>query len=386
LDKNKKIAALLESLCERPFEGHPQGQAPGTSAMGSRIAQALSDAETPRSGSASEAVASSGAADDPARLTAELAAILSGTATVAPCHAFQEAAVTSGAVRLEAQSALAFVEGIEQAPLEAPAHLLEQVLTSAGGTPAGGRAATPKPGIWSRIVHGRLGRRPAQVVVATCAVMLMAGGLSWSLLWRPGDLDPRGVAAPAGTNSKEAPSLGDIAPEPSPSLPSMPAASAPQALAPAPPLVPAPALAPAPVPAPAPVILPTPTLAPARSAVQAFADPCEPGGSAKSAAGAPSPVETAKRAPKLPSKTAAVAAPEPGCAVTPGAVEAGQNPLAQNPLAQNPLADVGPLPAAPPPAKIGRSDRASPAAAASAPAAARPASPAMRPTAIQPAR
>jgi hypothetical protein len=347
--------------------------------MGSRIAQALSDAEAPPSGGASELPPSPGPADEPARLTAELAAVLSGTAAVAPCHAFQEAAATSGAVRLEAQSALAFVEGIEQAPLAAPAYLLEQVLTPAGGTAAGGTAAggTPassKPGIWSRIVHGRLARRPAQVVVATCAVMLMAGGLSWSLLWRPGDLEPRGAAAPAGTNPKEAPpSLGDIAPEPSPTPAAIPAVSSPQALAPAPPL--APALEPAPV------ILPTPTLAPARSAVQAAVDPCEAGGSAKSEAGGPSGVEAAKHASKLPSKTAAVEASEPSCAVSSGAVEAGQNPLAQNPLA-----DAVPLPAARPAAKIGRSDRAVPAAAASAPAAARPASPAMRPTAIQPAR
>jgi hypothetical protein len=379
LDKNKKIAALLESLCERPFEGDPQGRPPGVSATGSRIAQALSDAQAPRSGSASEPAPSSRPADESARLTAELAAILSGTAAVAPCQAFQEAAVTSGAVRLEAQSALAFVEGIEQAPLAAPAHLLEQIfLTPAGVTPAGGPPAAP-PGIWSRILHGRLGRRPAQVEVATCAVMLMAGGLSWSLLWRPGDLEPRGVAAPAGANPREAPpSLGDIAPEQPPTPASMPA---PQALAPAPALVPAPVLEPAPV------ILPTPTL-PARSAVQASVDPCESGGSAKSEA--PSGLEAAKRAPKLPAKTAAVAAPDPGCVVNSG-VEAGQNPLAQNPLAQNPLAqnplaEVAPLPVARPAAKIGRSDRVVPAAAASAPAIARPASPAMRPTAIQPAR
>ena len=382
MDNNKKIAALLESLCERPFEGDPQGRPPGMSAMGSRIAQALSDAQAPQSGSAPELPEPSGPADDPARLTAELAAILSGTAAIAPCQAFQEAAVTSGAVRLEAQSALTFVEGIEHAPLAAPAHLLEQILTPAGGAPVGGTAAAPKSGIWSRIVHGRLGRRPAQVVVATCAVMLMAGGLSWSLLWRPGDLEPQGVTAPAGTNLKEAPpSLGDIGSEPAPPPPpaSMPAASVPQALAPAaqPPAAqaPAPPLAPAPVPATAPIILPAPAFAPSGS-VQAFVDPCESGGSAKSETGAPSRVEAARRAPKLPAKTAAVAAPDPGCAVNAGAVAAGQNPLA----------DVVPVPAARPAAKIGRADRASPAAAASAPAAARQASPAMRPTAIQPAR
>jgi len=371
LDKNK-LAALLEALCERPFEDDPQGPPPAVPVMGSRIAQALSAAE--RSGAASEPAAS-GPADDPGRLTAELAAILSGTAAAAPCHAFQEAAVTSDAVRLEAQSALAFVEGIEPAPLEAPAHLMEQVLV-----PAGGATATPKPGIWSRIARGRLGRRPAQVVVA-CAVMLMAGGLSWSLLLRPADLGPQGGPAPAATNLKEAPSPGDIGPEPAPAPgpASMPAASAPaQTLAPAPAFVPAPALAPEPVLPPAPVLAPAPALAPAQSAVHAFANPCDPSDLAKSGAAAPSQVEAPnlapKPAPKLPSKTAALPVPDPGCAVSPGAFEAGGNPLA----------DVGPLPAARPAAKIGRFDRGPPAAGASG--AARPASPAMRPTAVQPAR
>ena len=86
MDNNKKLAALLESLCERPFEGDPQGRPPGMSAMGSRIAQALSDAQAPQSGSAPELPEPSGPADDPARLTAELAAILSGTAAIAPCR------------------------------------------------------------------------------------------------------------------------------------------------------------------------------------------------------------------------------------------------------------------------------------------------------------
>ena len=59
---------------------------------------------------------------------ADLASILSGTATPAQCQAFQEAAMTSSAVRLEAQSALAFLDGIDAAPLAAPAHLVAQAL------------------------------------------------------------------------------------------------------------------------------------------------------------------------------------------------------------------------------------------------------------------
>ena len=385
MDKNKKIATLLESLCERPFEGDPQGRPPAASAMGSRIAQALPNIEAQRSGSASEP-ADSGPADNPGRLTAELAAILSGTAATAPCQVFQEAAVASGAVRLEAQSALDFVEGIEQAPLAAPAHLLEQVLAPGGGAPA-----TSKPGIWSRIARGRLGRRPAQVVAA-CAVMLMAGGLSWSLLWRPAELGLQGAAVPTATNPKEAPSLGDILAEPSPApapAPApMPAASAPTPepvpLAPASPQAPAPVLMPAPALAPTRALPPAPkpglVVAPASAPQQAFADPCQPSGLPQSEAGAPSRVEAAKPAPKPSSKTAALPVPDPGCAVSPAAVDAGRNPLA----------DVGPVPAARPAAKIGRSDRGPPAAAASAPAAAtgaaRPPTPIMHPSAIQPAR
>lgn len=367
MDKNKEIAALLESLCERPFEGDPQGRAPGLPATGSRIAQALSDTEVRQSGAPS-APADSGLADNPGRLTAELAAILSGSAAAEPCHAFQEAATASAVVRLEAQSALAFVEDVEPAPLAAPAHLVEQVLAPAGGAPA-----TSKPAIWSRIAHGRRARRPAQVVAA-CAVMLMAGGLSWSL-WRPAELGPQGEAAPTATNPKEAPSLGDVLPEPSRGPAAMPAASS-SPPEPAPTLAPAPAFAPALTPAPA--LAPTRGLPPARPPEQAFADPCQPSGFAQFA-GAPARVEAAKPAPKLPSKTAALPAPDPGCAVNPAAVEAGRNPLA----------DVGPLPAERPAAKIGRSGRGSPAAAVSAPAAAlggaRPTSPVMRPSSIQPA-
>ena len=132
-------------------------------------------------------------ADDPGRAAADLASILSGTATPAQCRAFQEAAMRSSAVRLEAQSALAFLNRIDAAPLAAPAHLVAQTLASAGGAPPRSR-----PGIWSRLM-----RRPGRQVVAACAVMLMAGGVSWSLLWR-GGLTTDGVPVPPATGPQAA--------------------------------------------------------------------------------------------------------------------------------------------------------------------------------------
>jgi hypothetical protein len=367
LDKNE-IAALLEALCERPFAGDPDGRPP---AVASRAGRALSHADAGEEQSGSMAGgAEAGQAESPGRETAALASILSGTATDAQSQAFQAAAMTSGAVRLEAQSALAFVDGIEQTPLKAPAHLVEHVLASAAGAPSRSR-----PGIWSR-----LSGAPRGQVAAACVVMLMAGGLSWSLLLRPADLPAGHPIAPAATSPKAEPPISDIAPKPAPApafAPSPAPAFGPApvpafAPAPAPEFVPAPAFAPVPAPA-APVLAPAPSSPP----LQALADPCEPRSFAASEVGARSNVEAkaAKPAPNRQPRTAAVSAPDPGCAVNGGTIEAGQNPQA----------DQGPVRAAKPAAKVGRAERERPAAAATAPAsapsagAARPASPALRP-------
>jgi hypothetical protein len=360
LDKNE-MTALLDALCERPFAGDPDGHPPAVQALATRAARALSHADEDQSGSMAGR-AETGQAESPGRETAALASILSGTATDAQCQAFQEAAMTSGAVRLEAQSALAFVDGIEQAPLKAPADLVEQVLAPSAGAPLRSR-----PGIWSR-----LSGAPRGQVAAACVVMLVAGGLSWSLLLRPADLPSDPAAVPVATSPKEEPP-SDMAPRLAPAPAFAPSPAPAFVPVPAPEFAPVPAPAFAPVPAPAaPVLAPAPSPPP----LQALADPCEPRSFAASEAGARSNVEAkaAKPAPNRQPKTAAVSAPEPGCAI-----EAGQNPQA----------DQGPVRAAKPAAKIGRADRERPAAAASAPAsapsagAARPASPALRPGPIE---
>jgi hypothetical protein len=334
LDQNE-IAALLESLCERPFTGDRQPSV--------LPALARSRADEKQSGSIP------GQAEAPQAENlrpAELASILSGTATNAQCDGFQAAASSSGAVRLEALSALAFVDGIAQAPLAAPADLVEQVLASPGSAPS-----RPRPSIWSRLAGRRIGTRQGQVAAA-CAMMLLAGGVSWSLLRGPAELGPDGVAVPAATSPKEALPIGGVGPQPgaAPALRSVPEFPPAPAVEPPPPSAPAPALTP--------LLGPAPVPAPA----QALANPCEPRSFAASETGARSKVESkaAKPAPYRQPKTAVAAAPEPGCAGYSGAIEAGRNPQA----------DQGTVRAARPAAKIGRFDRDQPAASASAPAAA----------------
>jgi hypothetical protein len=336
LDKNE-IAALLESLCERPFAGDQEERPLAIEATAGRAGQALSGADAERSGSA-----------------AELASILSGTATPAQCHGFQEAAATSGAVRLEAQSALAFIDGIAQSPLAAPAHLVEQVLASTGGA-----RSRWKPGIWSRLSGSLIGKQRGQVAAA-CAVMLVAGGLSWSVLRRPADLAPAGSVIQ--TIPKEA--------------------------------VPASAIGPAPALAPKAERAPLPT-APARAApaaAQALVDPCTPPGVAKSDAQVASEAQlgAVRPEPRRGPRSAGLTAPDPDCAVDAGS-RLVVNPADEGAAGRNQKADRSPIRAARPAASTGRLDRDPAAAAASAPAAApypgaRPAPPAMGPSAVRPPR
>jgi hypothetical protein len=383
LDKNE-IAALLESLCDRPFGGEDRpfggdadGRSLGMQDMARRSAPGLSRADGQRSGAPAQG------AEDPRRDTAELASILSGTAADAQCHAFQVAAMTSSAVRLEAQSALAFVDGIEQAALAAPAHLVEQVVGAAGGATPRASEGTRRSGIWSRVSERWL-VAPRGRMAAAFAVLLMGGGLSWSLLRGPADSPDALSPMPVAASPRDAPL---IIPDPTVSDPTKPAREP----APGPAAVPSPASALVRVPAPA----------------QALADPCEPSRLARPEALAEAAAprysgiarsEIAKRAvPNKQPKTAA--APDPGCAidadqrfvVTPAAEPAAAAADKGAPDAgRNPPADSGSVRAAQPAAKVGGLDRDPPAAAlstpGSAPAAARPALPAMRPSAIAPSR
>jgi hypothetical protein len=243
----------------------------------------------------------------------ELAAILSGTATPAQVEAFHQAAAESEALRLETQSALAFVDGIEQAPLAAPAFLVQQVLSAERTSPllslprkrgrVGVGASAPKPSTWSHFL-------PRRQVVAACVMLLMGGGLTWSLIGRnveaPREASPPlPAASPAGDTDLDA-----IVRSKTPA-----SEMAPLAAHPADAVAPPRARGAAPAPAAGSAPMPEAALPPAKALV----DPCPPGVANSAAAReitSPAASQLAQ-SPKPPAgppmRAAAVAAGDPGC-------------------------------------------------------------------------
>ena len=119
---DKKIATLIEALCDRPLAagGLELSASPRHSAAANAIGQ--------------PANASPNAVPDPEsdvdRVATVLASILSGMHVATARGAFDEAALRAAAVRLDAQSALAFLERMERSPETAPVHLVEQILAA----------------------------------------------------------------------------------------------------------------------------------------------------------------------------------------------------------------------------------------------------------------
>jgi hypothetical protein len=283
LDKHE-LAALLESLCERPFTGADDARALPAA---HRLAQALADTDT---------AAQDGA--DGETLEA-LAAILSGTATEAQCRAFQEAAAVSAALRAEAQSALGFIAAVAEAPQPAPAHLIEEVLP-AQPRPSGGLSAR----------RWRLWRSRLRYASAAAVAVVLVGGLSVPLLWQTttGDVS---TVVPVSTGPTIAVPRSDAGYRPASTLDVAPAAS------------------PAVVPQAARKALPLPVEATA----QAAPDPCgAPGSLGKSAAASETHPDTriARSASSAQPRTTAGSAPamaRSGCADLDRASRAAQAPV-----------------------------------------------------------
>jgi hypothetical protein len=127
--------------------------------------------------------------------TAALAAILSGTDTDAERRAYAGAASQSPAVRADAQSALAFLEGIEGAPQAAPADVVEKLLGADHGIVPGAGVAGPatNPARFAAWFSGAGRFR----VAGACLLLLSAGG--FSLTQYLGPADPPGQPAPVPT-------------------------------------------------------------------------------------------------------------------------------------------------------------------------------------------
>jgi len=317
-----KIANLLDSLCERPFADDPQS-APVHERRVAQPQPARLDLP-PRAGDGSGAGEAAAPMAAASMASGELAAILSGTAAPAQVEAFHQAAADSDALRLEAQSALAFVDGIEQAPLAAPAFLVQQALPAAPLRIAAAAAAPArvaiavarKPDIWSRFL-------PRRQVAAACAVLLMASGLTWSVIRHemrneealpplpaasaPGDRAGPGDRVGPGDRQLDDGQLDALVRSKAPASAQVPmSAPAPGAEQALPSLAPtgAPDAIPAPAAAPAPALPPT----------QALANPCAPGAGARREATSPAVSQLAERPAAGPAPKAATApAADPGC-------------------------------------------------------------------------
>jgi hypothetical protein len=193
LDK-KKIADFLDSLCERPFADPQVDPAVAWQALSSHAAL-TPPADAPAGMSTRQAADM--ATETP---TAALAAILSGTETDAERRAFAGAASQSPAVRADAQSALAFLEGIEGAPQAAPADVVEKLLGADHGIMPGAGGASPatSPARFAAWFSGAGRFR----VAGACLLLLSAGGLSLTQYWGP--VDPPGPPPAVPTTSVRA--------------------------------------------------------------------------------------------------------------------------------------------------------------------------------------
>lgn len=160
----KDIASLLDALCERPLAGEGDALSPELEALCRRSAEAASlEAGAPDPARPVDDMS------DPDRLRGLLAVLRAGDGAAAGRDAFVQAAADSAALRLECESALAFLDRLDE-PLEpAPPHLLAALEPARSETAPGRRFA---PAFAMRQTSWRL--------AGACA-LLLAGGLSWSI-------------------------------------------------------------------------------------------------------------------------------------------------------------------------------------------------------------
>lgn len=206
--EKKHIAALLESLCERPLSDSHAEPSAELQALCREAVKALSQAGDAQACPTAEVA-------DADRLTAALAALLSGVDADAARRTVEDAALQSAAVRLDAQSAIAFVDAIEQSPLSAPAHLVDEILASDGVRAA--RSPRPSAGAtnsWSLIAGASWSARRWRMAAA-CAVLL-AGVASWSAYWQR--TNPAVEAGPLRPAASDRSAVADAPAPPRPAL------------------------------------------------------------------------------------------------------------------------------------------------------------------------
>jgi hypothetical protein len=192
--EKSEIVALIDALCERPLEDRQAAPSAELQAFCREAAKILSQADA-------SAHPGSDTIADADRLTAALAELLSGSDVEAARRFVADAMLRSAPVRLDAESALAFVDAVAQSPQTAPAHLVEEMLVadrafrpdSVLREGAGISALRLRSGSWS-VRSWRM--------AAACSVLLVAGVVSSSVYWLETDSNVRRSAVTPGTTTE----------------------------------------------------------------------------------------------------------------------------------------------------------------------------------------
>jgi len=211
--EKSEIIDLIEALCERPLEDCQADSPAELQAFCREAAKALSQAGNASTRRGPDTLA------DADRYTAALAALLSGSDAEPARRIVAEATLRSAAARLDAGSALAFVDAIEQSPQTAPSHLVEEMLEADRAVATG---LAPRQGVgisalWRWIPGGVWSARTWRMAAA-CTVLMVAGVASWSVYRLETDSSVRGSAAPMAEKATVRRSLADAPAPPRPAI------------------------------------------------------------------------------------------------------------------------------------------------------------------------
>jgi hypothetical protein len=215
LDRND-IAGLIQALCDAPLDGEATLSAE-LLVLRHEVAKALGQEALGQKALGQDTLADAG--DQTQALTAALAAVLSGSAHEAARKTFAGLITRSAANRLDAESALAWVESIERSAETAPAHLIAELIEAETAAAPLPRAAAER--FWWRIANRFRYLRTYRVATA-CAVALLASAATWSFYWHEhGQVPP----APLAKTESVAPALERAVPAvaDAPPLPAAPA-------------------------------------------------------------------------------------------------------------------------------------------------------------------
>jgi hypothetical protein len=180
-----EIAALLEALCDRPL-ADGQSDAADLQAFFREAAKTLS-----RSKEAEELASTA----DLNRLTSALATLLSGEDSESARRTIVDAVLRSDMTRLDVQSAIAFVDGVEQSPQPAPSALVDALL-AADRVTASAATRSRVGGAWSRLMAASWSPHRWRMVGA-CVIVIAVGTGSWWAFQPQTHPDMRG-ASPTG--------------------------------------------------------------------------------------------------------------------------------------------------------------------------------------------